>query len=157
MAKSLGKPDEVFDKADKVIEAEYTFLRRSRRRWSRWTAICSGTAKASRRATAANQTLDHKQLCDLFELPPEKVQIETILAGGSRPAYRSGQPDAGAGSGGRHGGGRQGHRPWPRREGGMDARGRHPQRLVSPDDPAPPARRHSRRQGGGLDRYRGRL
>ncbi|TXE57559.1 xanthine dehydrogenase family protein molybdopterin-binding subunit [Serratia ureilytica] len=29
------------------------------------------------------QTLDHKQLCDLFELPPEKVQIETILAGGS--------------------------------------------------------------------------
>lgn len=29
------------------------------------------------------QTLDHKQLCDLFELPPDKVQIETILAGGS--------------------------------------------------------------------------
>lgn len=25
VAKTLGKPDEVFDKADKVIEAEYTF------------------------------------------------------------------------------------------------------------------------------------
>lgn len=53
VAKSLGKPDEVFDKADKVIEAEYTFPTSRTRRWSRWTAICSGTARASRRATAA--------------------------------------------------------------------------------------------------------
>ncbi|MEX0632481.1 hypothetical protein M8494_11765 [Serratia ureilytica] len=77
------------------------------------------------------------------------MQIETILAGGSfgRRIDLSNRR-CGAGSGGPTWRRRPRYRPRPRREGGMDAR-RHPQRLVAPDDPAPPARRHSRRQGGG--------
>ncbi len=153
VAKSLGKPDEVFDKADKVIEAEYTFPYVAHAPMEPLDGYLFWDGESVKaRYGCQIQTLDHKQLCDLFELPPEKVQIETILAGGSfGRRIDLGNPTLGPDLAAD-----MAAAPRPRREGGMDARGRHPQRLVSPDDPASPARRHSRRQGGGLGRYRSR-
>lgn len=84
VAKSLGKPDEVFDKADKVIEAEYTFPYVAHAPMEPLDGYLFWDGESVKaRYGCQIQTLDHKQLCDLFELPPEKVQIETILAGGS--------------------------------------------------------------------------
>ena len=83
VAKSLGKPDEVFDKADKVIEAEYTpYVAHAPMEPLDGYLFWDGESVKARYGCQI-QTLDHKQLCDLFELPPDKVQIETILAGGS--------------------------------------------------------------------------
>ncbi|HIE3984649.1 molybdopterin-dependent oxidoreductase [Serratia nevei] len=84
VAKSLGKPDEVFDKADKVIEAEYTFPYVAHAPMEPLDGYLFWDGESVKaRYGCQIQTLDHKQLCDLFELPPDKVQIETILAGGS--------------------------------------------------------------------------
>ena len=84
VAKTLGKPDEVFDKADKVIEAEYTFPYVAHAPMEPLDGYLFWDGESVKaRYGCQIQTLDHKQLCDLFELPPDKVQIETILAGGS--------------------------------------------------------------------------
>jgi isoquinoline 1-oxidoreductase beta subunit len=84
VATSRGKPDEVFDKADKVIEAEYTFPYVAHAPMEPLDGYLFWDGESVKaRYGCQIQTLDHKQLCDLFQLPPEKVQIETILAGGS--------------------------------------------------------------------------
>jgi isoquinoline 1-oxidoreductase beta subunit len=84
VAKSHGQPDEVFDKADKVIEAEYTFPYVAHAPMEPLDGYLFWDGESVKaRYGCQIQTLDHQQLCDLFQLPPEKVEIETILAGGS--------------------------------------------------------------------------
>jgi isoquinoline 1-oxidoreductase beta subunit len=84
VAKSHGNPDDAFDKADKVIEAEYTFPYVAHAPMEPLDGYLFWDGeRVKARYGCQIQTLDHKQLCDLFQLPPEKVEIETILAGGS--------------------------------------------------------------------------
>lgn len=83
-AKTVGTPDDAFKNADKVIEAEYSFpyvAHAPMEPLGGYLFWDGNTVKA--RYGCQIQTLDHKQLCDLFQLPPEKVEIETIMAGGS--------------------------------------------------------------------------
>ena len=79
-------------------------------------------------------------IAKVLGLPPEQVQIETMLAGGS--FGRRAQPTIA--SRGRAGRGRQGDRPEPAGEAGLDARGRHPRRLLPAAVRASHARRASR-------------
>lgn len=84
VAAQIGNPDDVFKNADKIIEAEYTFPwiahapMEPLAAWLFWDGE-SVHAKYG----CQIQTLDQKQFCEYFQLPPEKVHIETILAGGS--------------------------------------------------------------------------
>jgi isoquinoline 1-oxidoreductase beta subunit len=84
VASSRGTPDEVFKQADKVLEVEYSFPYVAH---APMEPLCGyllwdgHSVKA--RYGCQIQTLDHQQLCQLFDLPAEKVEIETILAGGS--------------------------------------------------------------------------
>lgn len=84
IAASRGSPGDALENADKVIEAEYTFpyLAHAPMEPLDGYLYWDGDSVTARYGCQV-QTLDHKQLCSLFQLPPEKVRIETILAGGS--------------------------------------------------------------------------
>lgn len=69
VAKSLGKPDEVFDKADKVIEAEYTFPYVAHAPMEPLDGYLFWDGESVKaRYGCQIQTLDHKQLCDLVRV-----------------------------------------------------------------------------------------
>lgn len=84
IASQYGKLDNSFVKADKIVEVEYTFpfLAHAPMEpldgYLYWDGVT-----VSARYGCQNQSLDQQQLCDYFQLPPNKVSIETILAGGS--------------------------------------------------------------------------
>lgn len=84
VAAQHGHPDDAFKNADKIIEAEYTFPWLAHApmeplaAWIYWDGESVHTKYGCQ-----IQTLDQKQFCEYFNLPPEQVHIETILAGGS--------------------------------------------------------------------------
>ena len=84
VAASHGSPDEAFKQADKVIEAEYCFnyVAHTPMEPLGGYLFWDGERVKARYGSQV-QTLDHNQLCELFQLPADKVEIETILAGGS--------------------------------------------------------------------------
>ncbi|WXL25803.1 xanthine dehydrogenase family protein molybdopterin-binding subunit [Ectopseudomonas mendocina] len=84
VAASHGSPDEAFKQADKVIEVEYSFhyVAHTPMEPLGGYLFWDGERVKARYGSQV-QTLDHKQLCELFQLPADNVEIETILAGGS--------------------------------------------------------------------------
>ncbi|MCU1719173.1 xanthine dehydrogenase family protein molybdopterin-binding subunit [Pseudomonas sp. 5P_3.1_Bac2] len=79
-----GTPDEALNAADKVLEVEYSFPYVAHAPMEPLGGYLFWDGQSVKaRYGCQIQTIDHKQLCALFDLPPEKVEITTILAGGS--------------------------------------------------------------------------
>lgn len=86
VAAQHGNPDDAFNdiNVDKVIEAEYTFPWLAHAPMEPLAAYMFWDGKSVHAKYGCQiQTLDQKQFCEYFQLPTEKVHIETILAGGS--------------------------------------------------------------------------
>lgn len=79
-----GNPDDALKNADKVIEAEYTFpyLAHAPMEPLAGYLFWDGDSVHAKYACQI-QTIDQNQFCEYFKLPPEKIHIETLLAGGS--------------------------------------------------------------------------
>ncbi|MBP2199184.1 xanthine dehydrogenase family protein molybdopterin-binding subunit [Pantoea cypripedii] len=84
LARKTGDAQQAFSSADKIIEAEYTFpyLAHAPMEPLNGYIFWDGDSVYAEYGCQI-QTLDQAQLTAAFGLPPEKVKIETILAGGS--------------------------------------------------------------------------
>ena len=153
VAGSHGDAEAALTRADKVIEAEYLFPYLAHAPmepldgYLRWDG-----QRAVARFGSQFQTFEHKTIADVLGLPIERVELETMLAGGSfgRRAQSTMHLVGGAG------GGRQGDRSGTSGQAALDARGRHPRRLLSAAVPAPAARRGAGRQDRRLEQHRRR-
>lgn len=80
----IGDTKKAFSEADSIVEAEYTFpyVAHAPMEPLNGYIFWDGDTVYAEYGSQI-QTLDHAQLTEAFKLKPEKVQIETILAGGS--------------------------------------------------------------------------
>ncbi|RYE73675.1 MAG: xanthine dehydrogenase family protein molybdopterin-binding subunit, partial [Hyphomicrobiales bacterium] len=79
-----GDVDAVLAKADKLIEAEYVFPYLAHAPMEPLDGYLEWNAQgALARFGSQFQTTEHQTIATVLGLPPEKVQIETMLAGGS--------------------------------------------------------------------------
>lgn len=84
VAAAKGNPDDALKNADKVIEAEYTFPYLAHAPMEPLAGYLFWDGESVHAKYACQiQTIDQNQFCEYFNLPPEKIHIETILAGGS--------------------------------------------------------------------------
>jgi isoquinoline 1-oxidoreductase beta subunit len=81
---SHGDAEAVLAKADKVIEAEFVFPYLAHAPMEPLDGVLDwdGTQAVARFGSQL-QTGDHQAIAKVLGLPPEKVQVETMLAGGS--------------------------------------------------------------------------
>ncbi len=84
VAATRGNPDDAFKHADKIIEAEYTFPYLAHAPMEPLAGYLFWDGESVHAKYGCQiQSIDQNQFCKYFQLPPEKVHIETILAGGS--------------------------------------------------------------------------
>jgi isoquinoline 1-oxidoreductase beta subunit len=79
-----GDAEAVLAKADRVIEAEFVFPYLAHAPMEPLDGFLQWDGKeALARFGSQFQTTEHQTIATILELPPEKVQLETMLAGGS--------------------------------------------------------------------------
>ena len=84
IAASKGDADNALKNADKVIEAEYTFPYLAHAPMEPLAGYLFWDGESVQAKYGCQiQSIDQNQFCKYFNLPPDKVHIETLLAGGS--------------------------------------------------------------------------
>ncbi len=120
VAKSLSKPDEVFDKADKVMEAEYTFyVAHAPMEPLDGYLFWDGESVKARYGCQIKRSIASScAICSSCRRTRCRLKPFWRAAASAGASIRA--TDAGTGSGGRHGGGPGRHRPASvKSEGGM--------------------------------------